>query len=414
MKRCAVGFFGILGAGNIGNDAQLESLLAYVRRAHPEAAIDAMCSGPDQVRARYGIDAIPLRWQQRYERRTWRGRSTQGTAATARNPRVKNLSLLAVGMFADAFRITRWVRRHDVVIVPGAGVLESSLLLRPWGTPYVLFILCLAGKAFRTKVALVAVGANVINQPLTRWLDVSAAKLAYYRSYRDEFSRESMRAQGVDTSGDSVYADLAFGIPPLSDDPGDPDTVGIGLMAYYGTNDDRQQAKELHEAYIGEMQLVVRWLADNGRRVRLFVGETNGGDDDAISRIRSDLRAYRPDLPADWTLAPVTHTFDELMAAMTPASVILATRYHNVLCALKLAKPTISIGYSAKHDVLMTELGLGEFCHPIKSIDAKTLIGLVEELESRKAELIPLVAERHQAKADLLDRQFAELSAALF
>ena len=41
-----------------------------------------------------------------------------------------------------------------------------------------------------------------------------------------------MRQQGLDTSGDHVYPDLAFGlaVPPAG--PGDERTVGIGLMDY--------------------------------------------------------------------------------------------------------------------------------------------------------------------------------------
>jgi polysaccharide pyruvyl transferase WcaK-like protein len=413
MKRTTVGLFGILGAGNFGNDAQLESLVGYLRKAHPEVSLDAMCSGPEQVRAQFGIDAIPLRWQARHERPTWRGRSMQGNASIARLPRFKSVYLTGAGLFADAFRIANWVRRHDVVIVPGAGVLESSMLMRPWGTPYVLFLLSASGKIFRRKVAFVDVGANVINQRVTRWLIVSAAKLAYYRSYRDEFSRDSMQKQGVDVRRDNVYPDLAFGIPPLATEAGDIHTIGIGLMGYYGSNDDRKRSKELHDAYLDEMRRVVRWLADNGRRVRLFIGESNGGDDDVVAEILADLRAYRPDLPEDWAVSPVTHTFADLMAAMNPVGMVIATRYHNIVCAIKMAKPTISVGYSKKHDVLMSEFGLGEFCQPINFIDAKTLISQIEELESRAPELSRIVSERHAAKARLLERQFEEISATL-
>ena len=34
------------------------------------------------------------------------------------------------------------------------------------------------------------------------------------------------------------------------------------------------------------------------------------------------------------------------MRAMAPVGTVVATRYHNVMCALKLSKPTISLGYS--------------------------------------------------------------------
>ena len=64
-----VGLFGLLGSGNIGNDASLDAVLGYLRSYHPDAVLDAMCMGAEQVRARYGIDAIPLLWYQRYEQR---------------------------------------------------------------------------------------------------------------------------------------------------------------------------------------------------------------------------------------------------------------------------------------------------------------------------------------------------------
>jgi hypothetical protein len=61
-SRLRIGLFGLLGVGNIGNDASLESMLSYLRDAHPEAAIDALCAGPRVVAERYGIPAKPLYW----------------------------------------------------------------------------------------------------------------------------------------------------------------------------------------------------------------------------------------------------------------------------------------------------------------------------------------------------------------
>ena len=55
-----VGMFGKVGAGNIGNDASMEAVLGYLSTDHPDAIVDAMCTGPDTLRARYGIDGHPL------------------------------------------------------------------------------------------------------------------------------------------------------------------------------------------------------------------------------------------------------------------------------------------------------------------------------------------------------------------
>lgn len=63
---------------------------------------------------------------------------------------------------------------------------------------------------------------------------------------------------------DHVYPDLAFALPVPPVGRGDPLTVGVGVMAYYGTNDDRKQADEIHASYIEKMKRFVRWLADSG------------------------------------------------------------------------------------------------------------------------------------------------------
>ena len=409
-----VGFLGILGAGNIGNDAQFESILEYLRNAHPEVTLEAMCSGPDRVHSVYGIDAVPLNYHLRKEPETWEGRSNQGAATTRQGPGLVKAGRIALEIAIDFVRIASWTRKQDVVIVPGAGVLESTLLLRPWGTPLQMFALCLSGRMFRTKVALVCVGATVSDERLVRLLFTAAAKLAYYRSYRDDISREAMRQQGVDTTRDQVYADLAFGIPPLDQEPGDSGQVGVGVMAFYGNNADRKLSKVIHEAYTQKLKLFVRQLVDSGRKVRLFVGDSNGSDDSIAQEIIADLRSHRPDAgPASVTVT-ATQSFADLMQAMAPVGLVVATRYHNVICALKLAKPTVAIAYSPKHQVLMADLGVAEYCQNVKELDVDLLIKQLDELEERSAELRETLKERHAAKRRLLQRQFAELSAVLF
>ena len=101
------------------------------------------------------------------------------------------------------------------------------------------------------------------------------------------------------------------------------------------------------------MKSFTRWLVDNGRQVRLFVGDTNNADETVVEEILADLRTHRPDLDVTWIVADPVVTFADLMRAMAPAGIVVATRYHNVICALMLCKPTISIGYAEKNAVLM-------------------------------------------------------------
>jgi len=392
-----VGLFGLLGSGNIGNDASMESVLRYLRADHPDAVVDAMCMGPERVRSHYGIDAIPHLWYQQYEQRA--------SGLTA-------MTLKALGKAIDPFRTASWVRQHDAVIVPGMGVLEASLPLRPWGVPYAMFLLCASGRLVGTKVALVSVGANIINQRVTRWLFDSAARLAFYRSYRDTVSLEAMRRRGLDTSRDHVYPDLVFGIPASPYHAGDLQSVGVGVMAYYGTNDHRSQADEIYASYLETMKRFIRWLLDNGRNVRLLVGDT--GDDIAVREILADIRVRWPDLEPSRVVAEPVFSFADLTRAMAPAGTVVATRYHNVMCALKLGKPTISLGYSKKNIALMADMGLADFCQFAHTLDLERLIEQFTELEGRATNLHHMIAERTEANARRLDEQFGVLSALLF
>lgn len=397
-KAPRVGLFGVIGTDNIGNEGMLEAVLTYLKAQHPEAILDFMCSGPEKVAARYGAPAISMNWYQKYEERS------SGMNA---------LVLRTLGKGIDAFRVASWVRKHDVVIVPGAGVLEATLPVGPWWYPYAMFLVSGSGRLFRTKVALVSVGASVLSQRLTRLFFTTAAKLAYYRSYRDTGSYDAMRRAGIDVTHDHVFPDLAFALPVPAVGSGDPLSVGVGVMDYYGTNDDRAEANQIHDAYIEKMKRFVHWLADNGYRIKLFGGD-NLWDNGLVEEILADLRADRPDLEPMCAVAAPATTLDELMREMSSVGTIVAIRYHNVLCALKLCKPTLSISYARKHDLLMADMGLSEFCQFANTLDVDRLIEQFTALTSNSAQLTRKMAERNAAKARSLDQQFAELSEVLF
>ena len=392
-----VGLFGLIGSGNSGNDASGEAVLAYLRTAHPEVIVDAMCSGPELVRSRFDIDGVPIFWYQKFELRK----------TTVPTPLLK-----ACGKVVDTFRTVRWVRRHDAVIVPGAGALETTLPVHAWGFPYSLFVLSLSGKIFRTKVALVSVGADEIGKRITRWLSNSTAQLVSYRSYRDSFSRDRMRQRGLDTSEDPVYPDLVFGVPAPPYTPGDPQLVGVGVMAYHGGNDDRKQAKQIHSAYVKSVTRFIQWLVDSGYRVRLFGGDARF-DVEIAEQIMADVRSQSAEPDESCITVAATSSYAELMQAMAPCGTVVATRYHNVMCALKLCKPTISLGYSRKFIALMESMGLADFTLSADAPDADRLIALFKETQNRQVELRQQLAAGNAANRQSLDDQFAVLSALL-
>lgn len=383
-----VGVFGLLGSGNLGNDGSLEAVLAFLRAEHPYAKVSAFCGGADTIRARYGIPAVRLNW--------YSGEYRHASG-------LRSIAAKALGKVIDVFRTAWWVRRQNVVIVPGMGVLEATLPLRPWGFPYALFLLSLCGRLGRTKVALVSVGADQIRVPATRFLVRHATQLAAYRSFRDELSRSAMADMGVRVTNDQVYPDLAFALPTPSAVE-DPRAVGVGVMAYYGSNDDRARGEEIYRSYVDAMTEFVRYLVGQQRPVRLFIGDRIDREvvDEIVETVGSPLIS-----------ATVPDTLGELMRAMAEVGTVVATRYHNVLCALKAGTPTVAIGYAKKNDVLMAEMGLGEFCQEARAVDVPRLIDQFEQLQRRAPELKAELAARNETCNQRLKDQFALLSRSL-
>jgi polysaccharide pyruvyl transferase WcaK-like protein len=396
-----VGLFGLLGQGNLGNDGSMEAVLAYLKAAHPDAVLDSLCTRPDVVAERYRIPATQLRWHQADRPRR------SGISSIV--PRYLGLSL---GLGIDAYRTARWVARHDAVIVPGMGVLETTVPMRPWKTPYWMFLLCATGRLSRTKVALVSIGANITDHRITRFLITRAARLAHYRSYRDALSRDAMQSMGVDASDDAVYPDVAFALPVPRCVNRAAGSVGVGVMDYSGGNDDLSEASKLRANYIEQVKRFARWLVDNGRPVRIFTSDT--ADEPVVQEIAADLRVYRPDLNPSFVIAQSAPSLDELMQQTAAVDTVVATRYHNVLFALLLAKPTLALGYAAKHDLLMQEAGLQRFCLPCRALDVRQMIDRFTELERRSDQLRSAIVESNAAKVRLVDSQLAEMSAVLF
>ena len=392
-----VAFFGLLGSGNLGNHGSLDTMLAFLRNRYPEAQLSCVCSGPQEIERQYGIQSVAMTWYQEH--------------GPGRN-RAHDVLRKGFGKLADLVRMPRLLRWYDVVIVPGMGVFETTLALRPWGFPYALFLMALSARITGAKVAFVNVGANVARERSLRRLFTGAARLASYRSYRDTFSRDAMRQMGLDTSGDQVYPDLAFGLPGPAPVDHPARTVALGVMAYYGTNADRDRADEIYATYTAKIVEFVRWLVDEGYRVRLVTGDPS--DLSVVAAVYDDLRATRPGIAEKQLISEPAESLGELMRQLAGVDLVVASRYHNVLSALKLSKPTISISYGTKSDVVMEQMQLAEFRQPIQGLDVSRLIDQFRGLESRASGIVPVMRARNAEYLEALESQYDVLSAALF
>lgn len=360
-----IGIFGLFGNGNLGNDGSLEAMVIFLRRARPDAELTCICAcvpgAPETISAHLGIDAITLAVP----------KPTGGLLRI-----LDTLSIRVPRQLASFMRAIRHARSLDVLIAPGTGMLDD-FTDRPSGMPLAIFGWFLAARLCRTTIALVSVGAGPIQHPISRWLLKSAAGMAKYRSYRDEKSKAFMESIGFDTRKDLVFPDIAFALPgaPIAGrqwTDGGTLTVGVGIMTYLGWRDADSRGAAIYDSYLEKMADFVLWLLDQNHSICILTGQA--ADMRAVDDLTSRVAAARPSLPQARLLAAASQSLHDLMRQIEQTDFVVATRFHNVLCALKLGRPTIAIGYGLKHDALMAEMGLGRFYQHIETLDVGLLI----------------------------------------
>jgi len=381
-KTKRIALFGYFGEGNIGNDASLEAMVVFLRRARPKAELVCVCGRIQRVLADYHIPVILVNWPRPANFLFWS---------------LNGLLFKVPGRLVDLFYTLKAVQQFDVMIIPGTGILDD-FGDRPWIMPYALFKWCLAARITGVRVLFVSIGAGPMNHPLNRWLLKSAARLAHYRSYRDAVSKNFMESIGIDTRMDPVYPDLVFKlqIPPslaIPREEEDPVRVGVGVMRYYGpTGRHADHGREIYETYVKKITLFVVWLLDHDYRVRLLIGDLD--DQIVVDSIVNAVRAEKIGLPIEQFVSEPTQSFNDLTRQIAETDIVVASRFHNLICALKLTKPTISLGYRQRHEELMAETGLGAFCQRIEELDVDRLIDQFTTLALRRKDFARVIRDK--------------------
>jgi polysaccharide pyruvyl transferase WcaK-like protein len=395
-KRRVIAFFGLFGTGNVGNEASLSSAVLAAQRVDPSAELVCVCSRPDVVRAEHGIGAVPI--------------YMAGPLPDAPSgPRLLRAAARPLYELARWSAIYRFLRRIDLVIVPGTGILDD-FGESPKGMPYHLFRWTAAAKLARRRMAFVSVGGGPITHPLSRWLMRNAVKFSSYCSYRDDFSRNYMAGIGASPADTPVMPDLVFALPrpAPSRAPTEAKTVGLGVMTYYGWTNDPATGADVFRTYIDKMSTIACRLLDSGHSVRILIGEKC--DDQAVEALVQGVRRRQNGrTTSDRLIVEPIESMQDLLAQIAETDAVIGTRYHNVVGALMMDRPVVSLGYAAKFGDLMESMGLGSFCHDASAIEPDAVLADLEILSAKWDVLGDGPRERNRQWADELERQYRTL-----
>jgi len=329
------------------------------------------------------------------------------------NPIVRLSAKLLIG-------IPTWLRKWatilsalkstDMLIVSGGGILVDHTT-GPFGYPYLVLAWSILAKLFGCRLLFVSVGAGPIYHPLSRHFIKAALSLADYRSYRDISSRQYIQSIGFKADDDPVYPDLAFSFPAYetSESPGrdtERPIVGVGLMDYYGPRGSRQRDEAIYREYLDRLSRFVRWLVEQQYTVRLLIGDVvyDSPVKQDLLRLLSDIDESNHD--GGRIIDQPILTVEQLLSQLTDTDVVISPRFHNVVLALMLTKPVISISYNDKFDSLMIDLGLDEYCEPIDQFDVGRLIRRFAELKKHGDALRPSIKEKIAEYRRALEEQY--------
>lgn len=396
----------VCGAGilNSGNDASFRvvlDLLREVRGQEPTLLVTPFAEGAAAIAEETEARVVRLRQDLTVHRE--RG----GRAAIARG--------VLGGEVRQVESMIRAVGEASLVVVTGTGIFDDYGE-RPWHMPYALLSWVVAARAARVPFACLAVGAGPIANPLSRRLMNLAARLMTRISYRDEDSRAFMADIGAGRDDATVCPDVVFAHPVPASPAADPTaaqaTVGVGVMAYDGW--DRAGSGAVHNRYVEMMAEVVTAVVESGDRVRLLIGQP------IDIPTAEQLFGMLPPHVAERVEPAQFEPMPGLLRAIGACDLVVATRYHNVVAALLMRRPVVSLSYAPKNAELLRAFGCDTaMCdRSLEEADAGWVIerlravrtgrmGLPDDADARLMQWAEQVREEVRRVSDLAPRSSA-------
>ena len=399
--RQRICFFGHFGTLNFGNESTLQAIVYHLHRLLPDAEVACICTCPRALVATRNIEAFPIS-------------RTIGKPWDLTNPLAKLLRKVFAGIPRELYRwldAFKTLKGTDIFIIAGTGLLTDAYGLGGFG-PYNLFKWTSMAKLARCKIFFASVGAGPIDTPLGRYFVKSALSLADFRSYRDQPSLQCAERIGVRVNNDRIYPDLVFSLPDVTvrvggDKGGRGPTVGVGLMEFAGAYSVEAYAGANTRPYLEELVLFAEWLLTNGYDIRLLIGDLDGSDREVTAEFRCKLKVRLGAYEEHRVVYNPVSSVDGLLSELASTDVVVATRFHNILMALLLNKPVISISFHHKCASLMSEMGLAEYCHDIRRMDAGRLIEQFQDVERNADRLKHVISEKVDQARKALDEQYA-------
>jgi polysaccharide pyruvyl transferase WcaK-like protein len=390
-KKLKISLFGNFGTQNLGNESTLQAIIHNIPKFLPKSELNCICSNPEDVLAMHGIAAFPISHRA--------NRSPNHKSSFGQNHLL--VRLLRMILIRIPIELFEWVRAikvlkgRDMLVMTGTGMLTDCEEGR-MGLPYEIFKWAISARICRLKLLFVSVGVEQMRYRTTRFFIKSSLWLADYICYRDTHSNKYMISIGFNKNH-AIYPDMAFSLPEAvlpSSRSGirRKPVIGVGLFDYAGRGISGEEAQNAYRGYIDKLSTFVIWLLTHDYAVRVLIGDIVYDNP-----VREDLQKALAGMGIKYDECQIIDepiaSVKDLLEQIATTDMVVATRFHNVVFALMLNKPIISISHNDKNDSLMANVGLSDYCQRIDQFDLNTLIEQFMQLE-KNMEILKLHLER--------------------
>jgi polysaccharide pyruvyl transferase WcaK-like protein len=231
--------------------------------------------------------------------------------------------------------------------------------------------------------------------------------MADYASVRDEGSAKMVADIGWKTPV-PVRPDLAFSfdahrLPDRTADPARSQslTVAVNLMPVHDPRWWPGAKPQVHERYLAAVSGLVEHLLGQGHRVELY------GTQPADEWVARDLIDRLPH--SDRLALAHVRSLDDLTSLYQRCDVIVPTRFHGILLALRFARPVIGICYYRKSRELMRDFGLERYAFDLDGVTAQQLEAAFAEIVSERQRVETVTRRLAAERGDELAEQYRQV-----
>lgn len=204
---------------------------------------------------------------------------------------------------------------------------------------------------------------------------------------RDEKSFHEVNKIGV-TSDVYLTADTAFLLPPDEYPPVFSGTSKGNVLVSVSHQATSRASDE--QSYLDTISNFIKHVIDTYEiNVTLLPNAIVPEDDDLrIAQKISDLVANEKCKLVN----PTGLTAMQIKGVVAQSSVVVASRYHTVIAALSLEKPTISIGWHHKYRGVLGLFGLEDWDMPVDKLELDSLQQKFDQLWNQRTEISRTIA----------------------